>query len=409
MAADAEPVSVPRTLTRREAFQMAAGAAAVATVARTSPADAAARRSPGAFDPVAAAADRLIADGVAPGLSVAVMKAGQLAFVRGFGQANLETSTPVTPESVFHVGSVTKQFTATALALLAEDGKLSLDDRLSRFLPLFPRAGDVTLRQMVTHTSGLGNYTDTEPRDAFYRAARLDYDDPHLLAAMAATAPLFKTEPGTAWAYSNTAYVLLGLVVQIAAGQKYGDFLKRRLFDPAGLTQTAVDDLAEVVPHRANGYSKGEGGGKFRNAAFISMTFPHAAGALRSTPSDLCRWHAALLGGRIVRPATLKEMLTPVRLPNGELPPAPPNPMAKPDSPKTVKYGFGLMFGDFEGHEYTEHDGGIFGFLSLFRSFWPQQVTVAVLMNSDAIQSPADYERLTDVRDAAARAALATG
>jgi CubicO group peptidase (beta-lactamase class C family) len=397
-------------LSRRTALKAALGAAAFAAAP---PSFAAARgagaRASTAFAAVDAMGTALVTDRVIPGLSVAVMRAGRIVYQKGFGSANLETNTPVTPDCVFRVGSVSKQFVATAIALLSEEGRLSFDDRLSKFLPLFPRAGDVTLRQMLTHTSGLGNYTETQPREAFFHQARTDYSSVELLAAMAKTSPLFKSEPGTAWAYSNTAYVLLGLVVETVAGEPYGAFLKRRLFEPNGMTQTAVDDTYDVVPHRASGYTAKPGApGVFRNADFISMTYPGAAGAMRSTPADLCRWHAALLGGRVVKPETLKTMLTPARLKNGELPIAPPSPGDAADAPKKpMKYGFGLFVGEFEGHEFVEHGGGIFGFITQFRSFWPQQVTFAAVVNYDGFASPAEMKRIEELRDAAVRVALA--
>lgn len=386
----------------------AVGAAATSAVAASPAKTARGAKTASAMPAVDALADALIAERIVPGLSLAVMRGGSLLHARGFGSANLETDAPVTPETVFRVGSVSKQFIATAIALLQEDGKLDFDDRLSRFLPLFPRSRDVTLRQMITHTSGLGNYTATAAPDS--GAARTDYGDPQLLAEMASsTVPLFTSEPGTAWAYSNTAYVLLGLVVQVVADEPYSAFLKRRLIDRAGLLQTAVDDAGDVVRHRASGYSLDPARpGEVRNAPFISMTFPGAAGAMRSTATDLCRWHAALLGGRIVKPETLKVMLTPARLKNGALPDAPSPPGAAPDAPKKpMKYGFGLFFGDFEGRDYIEHGGGINGFISRFRSFWPQEITVAALVNTDALDTPAKAERVAAVQDAAARAALA--
>jgi CubicO group peptidase (beta-lactamase class C family) len=415
MSADrSPPVSAP-VLSRRFALQaglgLAAGAAvpgAVAAAASRSPAAAATPKALASVDAMAAA---LIADGITPGLSLAVSRGGSIVYAKGFGAANLETNTPVTPDCVFRVGSVSKQFVAAALALLAEEGKIGLDDRLSKYLPLFPRAGDVTLRQRITHTSGLGNYTDTTPREAFFRAARTDYGDAELLAAMANTAPLFKFEPGTSWSYSNTAYVLLGLVVTSVTGQPYGEVLRKRLFEPAGMTQTAVDDAGDVVPHRASGYTAKPGApGVYRNADYISMTFPGAAGALRSTPSDLCRWHAALLGGRIVKPATLTEMLTPARLKSGELPDAPPSPLDPPGgAKKPMKYGFGLFTGEFDGREFVEHGGGIFGFITFFRSFRPQLATVALVVNYDGFDTPAKMQRVSDLRDAAARGVLAMG
>ena len=398
----------PSLLSRRSALQMAFAAAAGMALPPTFAAGRGKAAAANPFATIDAMAEALIAEHATPGLSLAVMRNGNLVYARGYGAANLETNTLVTAETVFRVGSISKQFIATAIALLHEDGKLGYDDALSKFLPLFPRANEITLRQMLTHTSGLGNYTDTQPPEDFLQLARTDYGDAEILAAMAKTSPLFTSEPGTTWAYSNTAYVLLGLVVQVTSGEPYGEFLRHRLFEPAGMKQTAVDDTGDVVLHRASGYTaKTNHPGEFRNADFISMTFPGAAGAMRSTPSDLCRWHAALLGGRIVKPETLRVMLTPGRLKNGELPAGPIAPEAAKDAPKeAIKYGFGLSFGDFEGRDYVEHDGGIFGFVSMFRSFWPQQLSVALLVNYDGFGSTEKLKPVRNVRDAAVRTAL---
>lgn len=395
------------TLSRREALFLAGGAlaaAAVPAVPPTAPASAGWRT----VDPLA---EQLIADRLSPGLSLSVMRDGRIVRSLGVGLANIETGTPVTPESVFHVGSITKQFTGAAIALLAEDGKLSVDDKLARFLPLFPRAGEISLRQMLTHTSGLGNYTNMASPEAFAQAARADYGNEALLAAMAATNPLYTSEPGTAWAYSNTAYVLLGLVVQIAAQESYANFYKRRLFDPAGLTHTAVDNASEIVIGRTSGYTfdaKSPRG--FANASFISMTFPHGAGSIRSTADDLCRWHDALLGGRVLKQASFEQMATPGHLSNGNLPDMPPAiaAVAGTDA-KSIEYGFGIQMGSFEGRRFVEHNGGINGFLSALRSFPAEKVSVAVLVNTDSFAKPEDAKRVFAVRDAAAQAALAHG
>ncbi len=342
---------------------------------------------------------------IVPGVSIAASRAGRLTYGQGFGMANLETGTPVTPESVFHIGSITKQFTAAAIVLLAADGKLALDDKLSRFFPQVPRANEITLRQMLTHTAGLGNYTDRKPLLAFLVSSRLDYDRDALLADMLAhTDPFFIGAPGAQWAYSNTGYVLLGLIVEKVSAIFYGAFFKQRLFAPAGLTQTSVDDLSVVVPHRASGYSGHAGSDTaFDNAAYISMTYPGGAGSMRSTPRDLCRWHTALLGGRILPPNGLKAMLTPVRLANGAQPIA----IQGSGGPKPVSYGFGIELKRFEGHATVEHGGGIFGFASDLRSFPVEQVSVAMVVNFDGQGHPSFPKRFTALKDAAARAALA--
>lgn len=331
---------------------------------------------------VAALADRLIADRVTPGLSISVMRGGERVYSSGFGLGNIETATRVTPETVFRIGSITKQFTASALMLLQEDGKLSVDDRLAAHLPDFPRAKDITLRQMLNHTSGLGDYTSNLPEDQTWQNFRLDRDPKALRKLMEGTDPLFLSDPGTKWAYSNTAYVLLGFVIEQVTGQPYADIFKRRLFEPAGLTDTAVDDAAEIVSHRASGYTPREKTqGQFENAGFISMTAPGAAGSLRSTADDLCRWHKALFGGKVVKPDSLAEMIKPGRLKSGELPPAPPG--ASSDEAALREYGFGLYAMHRDGRTSVGHSGGINGFRSEVRTLPAEKLTYAVLVNID--------------------------
>jgi CubicO group peptidase (beta-lactamase class C family) len=334
------------------------------------------------------------------------MRAGRLIYSTAFGMANLETDTRTTPQTVFHIGSITKQFTAAALALLSEDGKLALDDRLAKFLPDFPQARDITLRQMLTHTSGLGNFTNTITPDVFIQAARVDYDERALLAAMRATSPLFVARPGATWAYSNTAYVLLGLVIEKAADAPLAAFLQRRLFDPAALLQTAVDSAATVVRGRASGYTPNDAvPSGFDNASFISMTLPAAAGAMRSTSEDLCRWHFALLGGRLLQSESLQQMLTPIRLADGTLPMGTMSPI--PNTPAvTMEYGLGLWLGSFRGRRFAGHVGSINGFAAQLRSFPAEQVSVACLFNSDLRGKAESYAEVEALRDAAADIAL---
>ncbi|WP_303794393.1 serine hydrolase domain-containing protein [Sandarakinorhabdus limnophila] len=387
------------SMTRRGTLALA-GAALAATAARGK---AAAGDGWAAVDAMVAA---LVADHAIPGLSLAVMKGGSLVRAKGYGLANIETGTPVTPDTVFRIGSITKQFTGAALALLQQDGKLSVDDKLAKYLPEVPRGGEISLRQMLNHVSGLGNYTDRKPPEAFLQSARLDYDDKALLADMLAhTDPLFAHPPGTEWDYSNTAYVLLGLVVARVAGEAWPAFFQRRLFAPAGMMSTAVDDQKDVVPHRAAGYSGRAGSDtQWDNAAYIAMTYPGAAGNIRSTATDLCRWHAALLGGKVVGPAALQAMMTPARLNDGSVPTA----VREAGAPKTpVNYGFGLFMGSFNGHASVGHGGGIFGFVSDLRSFPKEKISVAILINTDGFGRKTLGKSFKAIQDAVAIAALA--
>jgi CubicO group peptidase (beta-lactamase class C family) len=242
------------------------------------------------------------------------------------------------------------------------------------------------------------------PQD-FLRDMRIDYSSAELLKAMIEhTSPAFVFEPGTDWAYSNTAYVLLGLVIEKITGESCGPFMKRRLFDPAGMTRTAVDSAADVVPDRVSGYTGHPGSTTgFDNAAFISMTYPGAAGAMRSTTEDLCRWHLALFGGKIVKPASLAEMVKPGLLKNGQIPEVARGPGPR----KPIKYGFGIGTGELDGHKIISHSGGIPGFGSVLTTLPDDHITVAMIANLDGEGRPQFMARQQALADAAIRAALA--
>ena len=307
---------------------------------------------------VEAKARAMVAGKLVPGVSVCVRKKGATVFSKGFGMANLETATPVTPASVFHIGSITKQFTASVILQLAQEGKLSLDDTLAKYLPDFPNAEKLVLRRMLSHTSGLGNYTQINQLQ-FLQDSRTDRNTAQLIEAMKPTSQKLAYEPGTAWRYSNTAYVLLGVIIERLENQSYAEAMQQRLLTPNGLTHTAVDNAARVVPNRASGYSSAlKAPSGFVNASFIAMSFPGGAGNLRSTCEDLCAWHGALLGGKVLQPASLAAMTTPVRLNDGSLPTQPDGKGGKIVTP----YGFGIGLDPRDGKPSVAHDGGIQGF-----------------------------------------------
>lgn len=362
-------------LSRRSAMFAALGMAAAPAMARAATGPAA------RWAGVDAKVKALVAARNAPGMQVAVMQKGAIVYSRGFGMANLETATPVTGATVFRIGSVTKQFTAAAMLQLQEAGKLSVDDKLSKYIPDFARADRVTLRQMLNHTSGIGNYTDTGKVEIFLQRSRTDYPSAELLEAMKGTSPTYIGEPGAQWAYSNTAFVLLGLVVEKAAGKPYAEVFKSQLFDRAGLALTAVDDNAEVVPNRASGYSpKPAAPSGFENASYISMTYPGAAGAMRSTSEDLCRWHEALFGGKILSAASLKEMTAPAKLANGQIPTAV---MSADGKPVPINYGMGLFLDTDTHGQQISHGGGIQGFGSWIGSYPDSGVRIGFIVNAD--------------------------
>ena len=323
-----------------------------------------------------AAAQAPIDAGATPGLQFAAWRGGDVVFSQGFGQANLETGTPLTPASVLRVGSVTKQFTAAVMLQLQQEGRLSLDDALARYRPDIPRAQDLILRRMLNHTSGLGNYTDRPDRAELMQAARADRTTAQNVAEVVAHQPFMAYEPGQGWAYSNSAYVLLGALIEQVDGRSLAEAMKARLFDPLGLADTALDEAARVVRHRASGYTPRPGGG-FDNAAYVSMTFPAGAGALRSTCDDLCRWSEALHGGRVLDADGLHQMLTPGRLIDGSMP------LNRRGLARD--YGLGLVVTERPRlGRVAMHDGDIMGFSAIVCRFLDTGLSVAVASNCDA-------------------------
>jgi CubicO group peptidase (beta-lactamase class C family) len=314
-------------------------------------------------------------------MQVSVMQRGTLIYSKAFGSANLETGTRLTPASVMRIASVTKQFTAAALLLLQEEGRLSVDDRLSRFVPELAVAEQVTLRQMLSHVSGLAI---APAADAIVRRGTevTEHDAASMLAVIKGRKPFLRTPPGSKWEYNNLAYRLLGIVAERASGKPLRDLFKARLIDPAGLGRTAVDDPALIIPGRASGYELAAGAPTgFRNASPYSLSWTGASGAMISTTDDLCRWHAHLLEARLLRPESLATMLAPVRLTDGSLPARPPG--ADPSgSTDPLRYGFGIRTENRNGRRMITHIGSIAGFSADLTSFPDQRTSIAVLINS---------------------------
>jgi D-alanyl-D-alanine carboxypeptidase len=328
------------------------------------------------------AARAAVAAGESPGLEVAVVKDGRAVLVKSYGSANLEQHVPVSNSSVFRVGSVTKQFTAVALLLLAEEGKVSLQDKLSKYYPNFPRANDITLEEMLHHTSGIFNYT-SEPNFAVDGMIHRSTDE--MVEFIGKLPKTQDFEPGTDWSYSNSAYFILGGVVEKASGESLAKVFKSKFFTPLGMTQSALDEETEIVSGRARGYS-GSAPGKFTNAPFISMSIPGGAGSVRSTAGDLTKWNAALYGGKILKPASLAAMLTPGKLSSGENSGVA---MAKmmaaagaPAASANQEYGYALFLSQDQGHRKIDHGGGIYGFSASLSEFPDDKTTVVVLSNA---------------------------
>ena len=368
---------------------VAAGIAALvlAGVAHASPK----RLTPVVEARIDAAAQQEVASGRVAGVAIAVLKNRKLVYAKGCGRANLELGAPVNAGTVFRIGSLTKQFTAAGVLLLAEQGKLNVDDKLSVYLPDFPRANEVTLRDLLNHTSGIHNFTEGPVMDKIAtRGATVN----QLVTDIAGQSPLYDFEPGTGWWYSNSNYALLGDVIEKVSGRSWAAFMKAEIFDRLGMADTAADDARDIVVGRASGYSLvGTAPGKFRNADFTDMSVPYAAGALRSTMEDLSRWNAALFGGKLLRPGSLKQMLAPGRLRNGaadQTSIAWPGGEAYPPPPGLVPgyYAFGLDHHSQDGRRVVGHDGSIAGFDSVMQTYVDEGLTIIVLTNTDGAAHP---------------------
>lgn len=329
----------------------------------------------------------MIDDRLMPGLSLSVMVNANWLYSKGFGLADIARKLPVTPRTPFRIGSVSKQFTAAAILQLAEERFLKISDPLSRYLPQFPRAADVTLSQLLSHTSGLGDYlADVYPLDR-----HRTYGSGEILKAIAAANPLFQSEPGTAWHYSNSGFALLGIIVEQLSGMPYRDFCTWRLFAEAGLGDTSIntpDSGPDSEPAACIGYTPG-----FHPTVSIPPSLIGGAGAISSTTEDLCRWHAVLMRGQVLQPASFRTMQTAVRLKNG--------------APVAPSYGFGLSLGRFGGARFISHSGLVNGFTAHLRSFPEQRLTIAALSNCDGGGADSFTQAQAMLHDEVSRLALA--
>ena len=296
-----------------------------------------------------------------PGLSVAVVRDGRVVRAKGYGVANAELSVPATENTVYQLASVTKQFTATAVLMLVEEGKIGLDDKVHKYLTTLPTAWSaVTVRQLLNHTSGIKSYTSVPD---FSKTAREDYTKDEIIKLVADAPPDFA--PGEKWSYNNTGYFLLGMLIEKVSGKEYGAFLNERIFQPLGMTSTRVNDKSEIIRNRASGYTRRNGA--LRNGEYVSPTQPYAAGALVSTVTDLAKWDAALYTEKLLKRATLDQMWTPTKLNDGE----------------AEGYGFGWSVDSYRTRKRISHGGGIPGFDTNISRFVDDKLTVIVLANSD--------------------------
>jgi CubicO group peptidase (beta-lactamase class C family) len=287
--------------------------------------------------------------------SVLISRDGKAIFSKGYGLANVEFDAPNTTETKFRLGSITKQFTAVAILLLQERGKLSVQDPICKYVDNCPTAwSEITLHHLLSHTGGVPNFTSfPEYVPKMMMPATVEE-----MIARFKDKPLdFK--PGEKWSYSNSGYFLLGYVVEKAGGESYESFLQKNIFDPLKMTSTGYDHHDIILKKRATGYSLVKG--KTVNSAFIDMTQPYSAGALYSTVGDLFLWNEALYSGKVLSPKSSEAMMTPVK----------------------NNYGYGVGIEAKANHKMVSHGGGINGFSTFLARFTDEKVTIVVLRNAD--------------------------
>ncbi|MBD8899528.1 serine hydrolase domain-containing protein [Rhodanobacter sp. DHG33] len=324
------------------------------------------------------AAESAIKAGACPGIGLQISLRGQPWYVRSYGLANLETQTPVVSGSIFRIGSLTKQFTAAMILRLQAQGSLSLDDAAAKYLPFFAKAPAFTLRELLNHTAGLhdDDTSDVPPSTN----SQVD-----LAKAVSRQQKLFDFPPGTAWLYSNANYTVLGAVIEQVTNRPLADAASEMIFRPLELHATAFDTAAAVVPGRADGYTPIEGKpGAFAHAEFIDIAQTGGAGAMRSTTGDLCRWHHALFGNRLLDARHVRMMLTPGRLRDGRLSGSHRFSPADDRSYGDVQYGMGLLLPPPDhGRRSAMHYGFVNGYAACLETWLDEGLTTAILCNAN--------------------------
>jgi CubicO group peptidase (beta-lactamase class C family) len=332
-----------------------------------------------------------VSSGRCAGIAAAVIASGQVRSARAYGLANIETQTPVAPDSVFRIGSITKTFTAAAILLLRDEKHLRLTDPLSSFFPQIPGSDRLTLQQLLSHTSGIHDYVwgGLPPGESTEWTTSTDFVD-----RVKRMTPLSDFEPGTLYSYSNTGYILLGAIIEKVTGQGYGTFLSTHLLAPAGAPGIAVDSNHDVVQNRVSGYVLADGKpGSFRHAPHIDA-LPFSAGALRSTVPELAKWQAALFQGKILRPTSVKEMTAVARVKSGQPVGSarwlrPGGNLTPPPSHVTANdYGLGLRLRTAYGVRSVGHDGSIGGFSSQMLYFPDKDIGFVLLTNTEKAMLP---------------------
>lgn len=295
------------------------------------------------------------------GATVLVAKDGEVRYRKAFGKANVELDIDMIPENVFEIGSITKQFTAVGILMLLEEGKLSLDDEITKYIPDYPTQDTkITIHHLLTHTSGIKSYTSIPSLREF---ARKDLKVTELIDAFKNEPMDFK--PGEEFRYNNSGYVLLGAIIEKVSGVSYEEFIQERIFNKLDMNTSYYGSKSKIIKNRAYGYQQSENG--YVNADYISMTIPYAAGSIMSTVDDLLKWNTAVRNHELISKKSLEKAFTNYTLNNGN----------------NINYGYGWFLNSIKDVPIIEHGGGIFGFTTQGIYVPSENTYVIVLTNCD--------------------------
>jgi CubicO group peptidase (beta-lactamase class C family) len=309
-----------------------------------------------------------------PGLALLVARRGQVIRAQGYGLANVELQVPVKPETIFQSGSVGKQFTATAVMMLVEEGKIGLGDPLTKYFPDAPPSWKkVTIRELLSHTAGFTDYPKGfDMRRDYTEAAQLKIVESIPLAF----------PPGTSWSYSNLGFLTLGILIHKVTGEFYGDFLQEHIFQPLDMQTTRIISESDIVPNRSAGYRLVKG--ELKNQEWVSPTVNTTAdGSLYFSIMDLAKWDAALYTEKLLKRSSLDEMWTVAQLNNGQ--------------PNSGHYGFGWFVVTKNGHRVVEHEGAWQGFETQISRYLDDKLTVVVLTNLDDAKPEVFADRVAEM------------
>ena len=289
--------------------------------------------------------------------TVIVIKDDKTVYEKSFGKADKEWNIDNTIETKYRIGSCTKQFTAACILLLEEQGKLKLEDKLSKYIPDYPKGDSVTIHMLLNHTSGIKNYTEL-PEFFSSNIEQLPVSADSMISLFKYVP--FNFSPGTAFNYSNSGYFLLGYIIEKVSNEKYSDFLNKNIFTKLSLTNTGYDRNDTILKYRARGYRKTNYG--YENAPYVAMEAVFSNGALYSTVEDLYNWNKSLMNNQLLSPTSLKKMTTAY----------------------LGQYGYGLSVDKFQNHSRLTHNGGIPGFTSTTAYFPTENIFITILSNNES-------------------------